>query len=141
VATEATVSSGIYKHAFAEKGIEIEQIAIPPLAEAIEENLPEQEIQAILHVYINSALLYNPDIVILGCTQYPLIKTSFENFFAKNHIQPVIFDPATAVAEEAVKRFATNGEGKRVFFASQESEHFSALISLYFQNKANIVSL
>jgi glutamate racemase len=105
LATQATVNSNIYRDAFIKKGIEIQQSAIAPLAEAIEKNLGEEEIQEILNVNLEKISLYNPDIVILGCTQYPLIKNSFNSFFFKKGINPTVFDPADEAVKEAEKKF------------------------------------
>jgi len=134
VATQATISSNIYKNAFAEKEIVIEQTAIPPLAEAIEKGVPEEEIQNILQSYLSDAVLYDIDMVILGCTQYPLIKKSFENFFRKNILNTTTFNPANSVALEAVKQFNIEGNGKLTFLTSKKSERFYDLVNDLFPN-------
>ena len=78
--------------------------------------------------------MYNPDIVILGCTQYPLIKNSFNSFLFKKGINPTLFDPAHAVVGEAEKKFDMKGKGKLTFFVSKDSGQFRRLVHDLFPN-------
>jgi glutamate racemase len=101
VATTATVRSGIYQNAFRMIGMEIDAIAIPHLAGAIERGASEDERDGI----VRSALGGMPggaySALILGCTHYPFAMSSFKKVVGE---EVVIVDPADAVASRVVKR-------------------------------------
>jgi glutamate racemase len=72
--------------------------------------------------------------VILGCTQYPLIKNSFNSFFFKKGINPTVFDPADEAVKEAEKKFNITGRGELTFFVSKDSDQFRRLVNKLFPN-------
>lgn len=120
-ATPATIDSGIYQSAFSLIGQEVQYIAIPDLAAAIEFGKPEEEIEKI----IREAFFEKKDFdtLILSCTHYPLVKNIFERVLG-NEIE--IFDPSVAVAERGKEAFVSDaiGTGQTRFIISQESTVF-----------------
>lgn len=120
-ATPATIDSGIYQSAFSLVGKEVNYIAIPELATAIEFRKSEEEIEKI----IKEAFIEEKDfdILILSCTHYPLVKGIFERVLGH---EVKVFDPSVAVAERVKEAFATDdvGIGQTRFIISQESTVF-----------------
>lgn len=131
-ATPATVRSGIYQNAFHMVGKSIEACAIAGLAGAIEFGKPEAEIEKL----IGRALESRPhaDIVILGCTHYPLVLPLFRRALPS----ATFFDPAKSVAERAEKLFWPQevGEGTTRFLISEESPQFRLFVEKLFPNSS-----
>lgn len=78
IATEATIRSHAYKIALEQRGIAVCEKACPLLVPLIEEGWIEHPVtQRVAHEYLDP-LLYDyengPDVLVLGCTHYPLIK-------------------------------------------------------------------
>ena len=132
VATAATVRSQLYDRAFAEKGIEINSMAIPELASAIEADLSNEEIKKIITSAVDRAIELNAKTLVLGCTQYPFARSSFEECFRLRGYQIELFDPADAVASAVVSQFDTNGKGKQTFFVSKPSPVFDTYVDRLF---------
>lgn len=108
-ATQVTVDSGIYTNAFAEIGIEIEQVAIPELAGAIEGQQGPEDIEQIIRDGLQSVNFGAGDILILGCTHFPYAIEIFKKVVG-NEVE--IYNPAIVVAKEVCKKFNTNGTGE-----------------------------
>ena len=75
MATKATVDS----HYFSDR-INITALACPSLVPIIENNLIESSLE-IINEYLNE--LKNCDVIVLGCTHYPMIKDKIENYFKR----------------------------------------------------------
>jgi len=127
-ATQATIKSGIYQNAFNMVGKEIQVLALPGLAGAIEFGKPEEEIAGIIHKAFSSQRA--ADVVILGCTHYPLVWPLFRSAVPT----AALFDPAVAVAERAQRLFWPQevGEGTTQFLISQESQEFRRFVRTLF---------
>ncbi len=130
-ATPATIHSGIYQHGFRMFGKNIEAIAIPELAGAIEFGKPEAEVQAIIRMAFEKVVWAGGDVLILGCTHYPLVRELFRNV-----VPPTIsiFDPAMAIASRVKKQFWPQEMGNGIirFVISKDSERFRILIAQLF---------
>ena len=89
MATPGTIASERTKSLlddYKKPGQNITLLACPGLADAIEENLPNQNLKNIEQKLKNlfetlKTENYNPDIVVLGCTHYSLIKPLIQSFF------------------------------------------------------------
>ncbi len=118
-ATEATVRSGIYQNGFKMVGKEVQCIAIPELAGAIEFGESRERLKEL----IETALRPHHDsfdVLILACTHYPLVLDIFTEMLGD---KVMVFDPAVAVAERAQKLFWPQevGNGTTHFLISQDS--------------------
>jgi glutamate racemase len=133
LATPATVSSGIYQDAFATAGKVITTLPVPDLAGAIEFGEPEAVVEALIRKSLSGADLSLYDVLILGCTHYPLVTPLFEKAVPPSL---AIFDPAYAVAERAKKSWWPQevGDGVLKFIISRDSEHFHAFAEKLFPN-------
>ena len=126
-ATEATVRSGLYQNAFRMIGKEIQTVAIPDLAGAIERGASIDECEAQICAALAPLQAY--DTLILGCTHYPLVINAFSRVTDKT-----LYDPATAVAERALRDLWPRemGYGKTRFCISKESSVFRDFVARLF---------
>jgi len=104
LATQATVSSGVYSRSLQEinSSLQVEEVACPafvPLVEA-QQTWGREAREACRH-YLAPLQRFGADTVILGCTHYPLLLP------ALREVAPLVrfIDPATALAEEVAARF------------------------------------
>jgi len=121
-ATPATIGSGIYQNAFRMIGKDVETVAIPDLASAIEFGSREEEIECIIRDAFKDVRLGEFDVLILACTHYPLVQDIFEKVFGSLQI----FDPALAVGDRAKRQLGSleAGKGTMHFIISKESQPF-----------------
>lgn len=130
VATSATVSSGIYQQGFSSVGKKIRPIAIPDLAGMIEFGASEKEMAEVIRKAIGEERGF--EVLLLGCTHYPLVKNIFEKVLQKLKVKAEIIDPAGSVAAEVVKTMAESGDGKTKFLITKESGLFRKRIGEMF---------
>src|SRR6185437_6937403 len=78
IATEATVSSHAYKRARHDCGLEATEKACPLLVPLVEEGWVEHPVtEQVAHIYVDEILrngVHGTDVLLLGCTHYPLIR-------------------------------------------------------------------
>jgi glutamate racemase len=130
-ATPATVQSEIYQNAFHMIGKDLQTIAIPDLASAIEFGSSPEEIEHSIRTAFTEVDLSQFDVLILACTHYPLVARSFEKVLGK---QIALFDPALAVGERVRKQLWPQevGDGLTRFLISNDSPHFRARVAELF---------
>lgn len=129
-ATEATIESGMYEHAFHMIGHEAISIAIPDLAGAIEFGATQAEMETMIREALQ-AQLGSFDVLILACTHYPLISSIFERVVGS---KVTVFDPAYAVAQRAKRQFWPQevGDGRTTFLLTQASLQFEDYVKRLF---------
>ncbi|HVB19780.1 MAG TPA: aspartate/glutamate racemase family protein [Candidatus Paceibacterota bacterium] len=121
-ATPATIGSEIYQNAFCMIGKEVETVAIPDLASAIEFGDSDDDIERIVRGAFRKTKLDDFDVLVLACTHYPLVTHIF-----KRVLGPVyLFDPALAVADRAKRLLWPRevGDGTTRFIISSDSRPF-----------------
>lgn len=121
-ATPATIGSEIYQNAFRMIGKEVDTLAIPDLASAIEFGSPEEEIERIIRDAFADIQPRDFDALVLACTHYPLAAFAFTRVLG-----PLpLFDPASAVGERAKRQLWPRevGEGATYFILSKDSQPF-----------------
>jgi len=78
IGTEATIRSHAYRHALEKRGVQVCEKACPLFVPLIEEGWAEHPVtQQVAHVYLDDVFHdfeTGPDVLVLGCTHYPLIK-------------------------------------------------------------------
>lgn len=121
-ATPATINSEIYQNAFRMIGKEIEVVAIPDLARAIEFGSSEGEIESIIRDAFAHIQSSDFDTLILACTHYPLAAQVFERVLGA----VPLFDPAHAVGDRVKRQLWPRevGEGTTHFIISMDSPVF-----------------
>lgn len=111
IATPATINSKMYEQEFAARGVNASSLAVPDLAAAIEHD-DATNIQKIINDIAGAAAQFQPDIIVLACTHYPLVSETFRAALNVNGLEhAVLFDPADAVAGEVIERCGTRGRG------------------------------
>ncbi len=137
-ATPATISSEIYQHAFLMLGKRIDTLAIADLAGAIEAGENIEKIEGIIKDAFASVKREDYDVLILGCTHYPLVLSSFTRVLGAG-IE--IYDPAEAVGERVKQQLWPRevAEGKMRFLISRDSDSFRARVAEFFpESEASI---
>ena len=109
LATEATVSSGAYPRAIhsLDGGAEVHQQAAPGLVSFIEEgDVASQALADAVRGFAEPLKAKRPDVVILGCTHYPLIAPMLQRFFGRD---VTLVNPAAEIAREVEDTLARQG--------------------------------
>ena len=100
LATEATVASGAYPRAVhsLDSGAEVIQQACPGLVDFIEAgDVTSQEVADAVRGFTEPLKAQRPDVVILGCTHYPLIAPMLQRFLGRD---VTLINPAAEIARE-----------------------------------------
>ena len=132
--TEATMDSGAYREAIRARNpdIEVYQKACPLLVPMVEEGRGESSsvVSMVLAEYIEPVKAFAPDVVVLGCTHYPLLAGEVTGQLGEG-IRVVDSARATAlaVAQElkALRQMRTEpGDGHR-FLVTDNPERFEQI--------------
>jgi len=100
LATEATVASGAYPRAIEglDSGAEVIQQACPGLVDFIEAgDVASQELADAVSGFTEPLKARRPDVVIMGCTHYPLIRPMLQRFLGRD---VTLINPAAEIARE-----------------------------------------
>jgi glutamate racemase len=100
LATEATVASGAYPRAIhgLDSGAEVLQQACPGLVDFIEAgDVASQELADAVRGFTEPLKAQRPDVVIMGCTHYPLIQPMLQRFLGRD---VTLINPAAEIARE-----------------------------------------
>lgn len=131
LATQATVESGIYREALWSI-VALDEVPVPELAGAIESEKNTDEITQIIRNALETRRGSMYDTIVLGCTHYPLVRNIIEQEAAALFPGVAVLDPADAVADEALRRFAGIGDGSIQFLISADSHGFRNRIAPMF---------
>src|SRR5215470_10570644 len=100
VGTEATVASHAYKKALEARGVEVKEKACPLLVPLVEEGWVEHPVtEQVAQIYLREAFadgFQSADVLVLGCTHYPLIKPLLRRV-APPHVAIVDSAESTAI--------------------------------------------
>jgi glutamate racemase len=140
MATEATVESESYVHAIhgLDAGAEVHQQACPGLAEFIQEgDVASREVADAVRAYTAPLKEKRPDVVIMGCTHYPLIAPLLQRNLGRD---VTLVNPAAEVAREVEEILERRGIGRREdregayrFFCTGDVESFRAVGARFLQ--------
>ena len=102
LATQATIQTGFYQEYLTEAGYKIEYLACPNLAQAIEQDIANQDIEYTESVRtlqnLSKNIINEPDYIILACTHYGYIATQIQNVFEVTQI----LDPSQYIANRVL---------------------------------------
>ena len=107
--TRATVNSDAYRRSLhgISPGMVVESIACPLFVPLVEEGLTSESLtQAVLSHYLGHLLSAPPDIVLLGCTHYPLLMGHLKSYLPAS---VRIVDSASACASYATQYLKEKG--------------------------------
>ncbi len=133
IGTDATISSHTYRHALEARNITVRENACPLFVPLVEEGWVEHPVtEQVAGIYLSEAFsgdASDADVLVLGCTHYPLIKPLLRRV-APEHI--AIVDSAESTAHEVARlmRAATpstseqKGAAGLKFFATDSVEKF-----------------
>jgi glutamate racemase len=134
IATDATVTSHAYRHALEGRGVVVREKACPLFVPLVEEGWVEHPVtEQVAQIYLSEAFAgdsHDADVLVLGCTHYPLIKPLLRRV-APEHV--AIVDSAESTAHAVARRLspessssgaARTGSPTLKFFATDSAEKF-----------------
>ncbi|HEX2328036.1 MAG TPA: glutamate racemase [Candidatus Angelobacter sp.] len=131
VATEATVASHAYLRALQQLGVDATEKACPLFVPLIEEGWVQHPVtEQVAHIYIDQIFrdrATEADVLLLGCTHYPLIRPLLRRVVPQ-HV--TIVDSAEATAAKVVDVLPlqpASGFGSLRCFATDSTEKFSRI--------------
>ena len=139
IGTEATVSSHAYLKALEARGLRAHEKACPLLVPLVEEGWVDHSVtEQVARIYLAEAFadgLHDADVLVLGCTHYPLLKPLLHRVApahvnivdsaestaraVSSHLQQLV--PSTAASDER------SGPAQIKFFATDSVEKFRRL--------------
>ena len=138
IGTEATVASHAYRRALEAKNIRVREKACPLLVPLVEEGWTEHPItEQVARIYLSEAFSEDSrdaDVLVLGCTHYPLLKPLLRRV-APNHV--TIVDSAESTAHAVARQLQADPlrheeQERRTmprlkFFATDSAEKFKKM--------------
>ena len=130
IGTEATISSHAYRKALEARAIHAAEKACPLLVPLVEEGWIDHPVtQQVAKIYLDEAFagdFANADVLVLGCTHYPLLKAILSSA-APAHVR--IVDSAESTAHAVARKLTapSPGENSLKFFATDSAEKFQRL--------------
>jgi len=135
IGTEATISSRAYLKALQNLGVEAREKACPLLVPLVEEGWIEHPVtEQIARIYLGEAFadgFESADVLVLGCTHYPLIKPLLRRL-APPHVSVVDSAESTAQVVKGLRPQSSSqseehGSPSLKFFATDSVEKFQRL--------------
>jgi glutamate racemase len=131
-ATEATVASHAYSRALQKLGLQATEKACPLFVPLIEEGWVEHLVtEKVAHIYMDEIFgngTHHPDVMLLGCTHYPLIRPLLRRVVPQ-HIE--IVDSAESTAAKVVSQMENPSNsgtpGQLHCYATDSTEKFRKL--------------
>jgi glutamate racemase len=140
LATEATVASGSYLRAIQglDAAAEVHQQACPGLASFIQDgDIASQEVTDAVRRFTAPLKEKRPDVVIMGCTHYPLIAPMLQRHLGRD---VTLVNPAVEIAREVGDVLERQGiarrddrEGEYRFSCTGDPEQFRAVGARFLQ--------
>ena len=120
-ATAITIASGVYQERLTNIGKEVTELPLPLLVSYIESGRSTEDVEKLLQKYLSGQDIQEQDLILLGCTHFPLVEESFKKVFS-----PPVYNPASAVAREVVAKFNCEGSGNIQYLFSKETKQTKA---------------
>ena len=138
-ATPATVLTELYQNAFRMLGIEIDTVAIPKLAGAIEFGISAKDQELLIAGAFAPYDMKKYGALILACTHYPLALASFRKVLG----DVPFFDPAEAVAERVKRQLWPRevGDGKLRLLVSRDTPQFRSHVTKLFPDASYVIEV
>ncbi len=132
IATEATVASHAYQKALHRQGLEATERACPLLVPLIEEGWIDHPVtEQVAHIYMDEIFrdgAHDADVLVLGCTHYPLIRPLLRRIVPPRvEIVDSAESTAAKVAELLGKDCGQTGSGSLRCYATDSVEKFRRL--------------
>ena len=140
LATEATVASGAYERAVhgLDVGAQIIEQPCPGLAEFIQQgDVASRELTDVVREFTAPLKEQRPDVVIMGCTHYPLIAPMLQRHLGRD---VTLVNPGAEIAREVAQTLQRQGvardsdrEGSYRFLCTGETESFRRVGAQFLQ--------
>ncbi len=107
--TRATITSGIYQRLITSSGtgLSVLGLACPLFVPIVEEGWAETPVaEAAIKMYMSSCMDYSYDLILLGCTHFPIMQDTLQRIVGK-HIR--IEDPSIRVADRVASMLPEAG--------------------------------
>lgn len=131
IGTKGTIRSSSYQKALHYYGVNTYAKACPLFVPLIEEGLIEGEIaQSVVEHYLKEFKQTPIDVLILGCTHYPLIKGIIQEYLGQN-IE--VIDSAVSVAEALDSLVTNEGDASLELYFTDNSPIIEDFIELIFK--------
>ncbi len=131
IGTEATVASHAYQKALQKLGIDSREKACPLFVPLVEEGWAEHSVtDQVARIYLDEAFAGNfrdADVLVLGCTHYPLLKPVLQRLEPGVTIVDSAESTARAVASKLAARTNNGGQPGMRFMATDSVEKFRRL--------------
>jgi len=139
IGTETTIASGAYVHAIHKRApdVEVLQKACPLFVPLIEEGWLDHAVtRQVAEEYLSPMRETGIDVLILGCTHYPLIRRLLQDFFGS---QVRVVDSAQAMTialgksfdEGQVDRAPSDATKSTRYFVTDRCNHFRELLEAF----------
>jgi glutamate racemase len=148
IGTEATVSSHAYLKALERRGIAAREKACPLLVPLVEEGWVEHSVtEQVAQIYLKDAFgdgFHDADVLVLGCTHYPLIKPLLRRVApARVSVVDSAHSTANALAQKLRELQAVPAPERQSpflkFFATDSAEKFRRLGPSFLGHPVNSV--
>jgi glutamate racemase len=137
IGTEATISSHAYRNALAKFQIDSHEKACPLLVPLVEEGWTDHSVtKEIAGIYLAEAFadgFKSADVLLLGCTHYPLLKPVLQKVVPKG---VTLVDSAESTAHAVAKLLNKQAKNAKIQKTSQRSSHDSAKIKFFVTDSA-----
>lgn len=131
IGTEGTVASHAYQKALKSRGIDSHEKACPLFVPLVEEGWSEHSVtEQVARIYLDEAFsgdFRDADVLVLGCTHYPLIKPVLQRLEPRVTIVDSAESTARAVATKLGNPSRNNGKPGMRFMATDSVEKFRRL--------------
>lgn len=146
IGTPATIASGSYEREIAAISPDLRVMSkscplFVPLVEGGRYKKGDIVIETVAKEYLAPIIEFNPDIIILGCTHYPLLRDVISSI-VKDHV--TLIDAGKEAVLHLKERLeginmhnTSDKEGKRRFFVSDSVNNFSYLASIFLHTDAS----
>jgi glutamate racemase len=123
IGTEATVATHAYQRALARRGFATHEKACPLLVPLVEEGWTDHSVtEQVARIYLAEALQSasaKTDVLVLGCTHYPLLKKMLRRVLSSNI---TIVDSAESTAEAVLEELASQAREKESAAAPSDKD-------------------
>ncbi|MGB9235421.1 MAG: glutamate racemase [Terriglobales bacterium] len=139
IGTDATISSHAYRRALEARNVAVEEKACPLFVPLVEEGWIDHPVtEQVARIYLDEAFsddARDADVLVLGCTHYPLLKPLLRRI-APSHV--TIVDSAESTAHDVARQLQVHplaassdaerrSTGRLKFFATDSAEKFKKM--------------
>ncbi len=137
IGTEATISTHAYQRALARRGFATYEKACPLFVSLVEEGWTDHPVtEEVARIYMAEALKAastHTDVLVLGCTHYPLIRETLRRVVPK---EIEIIDSAESTAHAVAEELGVDGMGSGAaptfrFYVTDSVEKFKKMAPLF----------